>query len=78
MHDIRLTLVTRMLKELNEDRSSIKKTRSEAKDTLTEIKNNLQGDNSRVDEAQNQINDLDIRKQKATNQNNKKKKESRK
>ena len=27
------------------------------KDTLIEIKNNLQGNNSRVDEAQNQIND---------------------
>ena len=28
------------------------------KDTLMEIKNNLQGNNSRVDEAKNQINDL--------------------
>ena len=28
------------------------------KGTLTEIKNNLQGNNSRVDEAENQINDL--------------------
>ena len=28
------------------------------KDTLTEIKNNLQGNDSRVDEAKNQINDL--------------------
>ena len=28
------------------------------KDTLIEIKNNLQGNNSRVDEAENQINDL--------------------
>ena len=28
------------------------------KDTLIEIKNNLQGNNSTVDEAQNQINDL--------------------
>ena len=28
------------------------------KDTLTEIKNNLQGNNSRVDEAENQINDM--------------------
>ena len=27
------------------------------KDTLIEIKNNLQGNNSRVDEAKNQIND---------------------
>ena len=29
------------------------------KDTLIEVKNNLQGNNSRVDEAQNQINDLE-------------------
>ena len=29
------------------------------KDTLTEIKNNLQGNNSRVDEAKNHINDLE-------------------
>ena len=28
------------------------------KDILTEIKNNLQGNDSRVDEAKNQINDL--------------------
>ena len=29
------------------------------KDTLIEIKNNLQGNNSRMDEAENQINDLE-------------------
>ena len=29
------------------------------KDTLIEIKNNLQGNNSKVDEAENQINDLE-------------------
>ena len=29
------------------------------KDTLIGIKNNLQGNNSRVDEAKNQINDLE-------------------
>ena len=29
------------------------------KDTLTEVKNNLQGINSRVDEAKNQIDDLE-------------------
>ena len=52
------TLVTRMLKELSEDLSSIKKIQSETKDTLIEIKNNLQG-NNRVDEAENQINDLE-------------------
>ena len=53
------TLVIRMLKELSEDLSSIKKIQSEVKDTLIEIKNNSQGINSRVDEAKNQINDLE-------------------
>ena len=50
------TLVIRMLKEISEDLNSIKKIQSEMKDTLTEI--NLQRNNSRVDEAKNQINDL--------------------
>ena len=36
------TLVIRMFKELSEDLSSIKKTQSEIKDSLIEIKNNLQ------------------------------------
>ena len=53
------TLVIRMLKEFSENLNSIKKNPSETKDTLIEIKNNLQGDNSRVDEAENQINDLE-------------------
>ena len=48
-----------LLKELSEDLNSIKMIQSETKDTLTEIKNNLQGNNSRVDEAENQINDLE-------------------
>ena len=52
------TLVIRMLKELSEDLSNIKKIQSETKDTLIEIKNNLWDNNSRVDEAENQINDL--------------------
>ena len=39
------TLFTRMLKELSEDLSSIKKNQSETKDTLIEIKNKLQGNN---------------------------------
>ena len=34
--------------ELSEDLNSIKKIQSEMKDTLIEIKNNLQGNNSRV------------------------------
>ena len=50
------TLVIRILKKLNEDFNSIKKIQSEMKDTLTEI--NLQRNNSRVDEAKNQINDM--------------------
>ena len=52
-------LVIRMLKKLSEDLSSMKKIQSEMKDTLIEIKNNLQGNNSRVDEAENQINDME-------------------
>ena len=40
------TLVIRTLKELSEDLSSIKKIQSEMKDTVIEIKNNLQGHNS--------------------------------
>ena len=34
------------------------------KDTLIEIKNNLQGNNSRVDEAKNQINSLEHKEEK--------------
>ena len=49
----------RMLKELSEDLNSIKKNQLETKDTLIEIKNDLQGNNSRVDEAENQVNDLE-------------------
>ena len=48
-----------MLKELSEDFNSIKKIQSEMKDTLIEIKNNLQGNNSRIDESKNPINDLE-------------------
>ena len=53
------TLVIRMLKEISEDPGSIRKIQSKTKDTLIEIKNNLQGNNSRVDEAENQINVLE-------------------
>ena len=48
-----------MLSELSEDFNSTRKIQSEAKDILIEIKNNLQGNNSRVYEAENQINDLE-------------------
>ena len=47
-----------MLRELSEDLSSIKKILSETKDALIEIMIYLQRNNSRVDEAENQINDL--------------------
>ena len=58
------TLVIRMLKEFDhpyasEDLKSIKRIQSEMKDSLTEIKSNFQGNSSKVDEAQNQINDLE-------------------
>ena len=58
------TLVIMMLKELSEDLSSIKKIQSETKDSLIEMKNNLQGNNSRVDETKNQINDLEHKEEK--------------
>ena len=61
-----------MLKALSKDLSSIKKIQSEMKDTLIEIKNNLQGNNSRVKlRIKSMI--WNIREQKTTNQNNKKK-----
>ena len=47
------TMAIKMLKELSEYFNSIKRIQSEMKDTLIEIKNNLQGNNSRVDEAKN-------------------------
>ena len=53
-----------MLKELSGYCNSVKTTQAETKDTLTEIKNNLQGINRRVDEAKNHINDLEHRKEK--------------
>ena len=52
------TLVIRMLKELTGYFNSTKKTQAEMKVALSEIKKNLQGANSRVNEAKNQINDL--------------------
>ena len=68
------TLVIRMLKELSEDlNNNNKKIQSEMKDTLIEIKNNLQGKNSTVDKAENQINDLEHKEPKIINQKKKKK-----
>ena len=48
-----------MFKELSEDLNSIKKIQSETKGTLVETKNNLQGNNNRVDEDENASNDLE-------------------
>ena len=53
------TPVIRVLKEISEDLSSTKNTQSETKDTLIEIKNNLQGNNRRKDEAKNQSKDTE-------------------
>ena len=66
-----------MLKELSEDLNSTKQIQSEMKDTLIEIKNNLQGNSSSVNDTKIQINDIQHREVKTTNQN-KKKKESKK
>ena len=60
------TLVIRMLKELIGYFIGIKKTQAETKVTLSEIKKNLQGANSRVNEAKNQINDLEHKEGKST------------
>ena len=65
-------------KELNEMEISNQKLKSERnqsemKDTLIEMKNNLQGNNSRMDEAKNQINALEHRKQKTATCKKKKK-----
>ena len=54
------TLAIRVFKEISEElNSSIKMTQPEMKDTLIKIKNNLQRNNNRMDEAENQINDLE-------------------
>ena len=53
------TLFIRILKELSEDLNSTNKIQWKTKVTLIEIKNKLQGNNSGVDEAENQINDLE-------------------
>ena len=47
------------------------------KDTLLEIKNNLQGNNSRMDEAKNQINDLEHKEAKNNQSEQEKKKNPR-
>ena len=61
------TLVIRTLKELREDLNNVKKIQSETKNTLTEIKDSLLGNNSRVNEVENQINDWEHKDAKQTN-----------
>ena len=58
------TLVIRMLQELIGNFNSIKKTQAEMKVTLSERKKNRQGINNGMDEAENQINDLEHKKEK--------------
>ena len=72
------TLVIRMLKELSEDLNSTKMIQSEMKDTVIEIKNNLQGNNSKMDEANNQISDLKHKEAKNNQAENTKKTTQRK
>ena len=71
------TLVIRMLRELGEDLNSIKKIQSEMKDILIEVKNNLQRNNSRMDEAEDQIKDLEHKEAK-NNQSEQKEKNTKK
>ena len=66
------TLVIRMPMGLSEDLSSIKQIKSETKDTQTEIKSNLQGNNSKGYENEKSM-IWNIKKRKTTNQNKKKK-----
>ena len=58
------TRVIRMFKELSSYFNSIKMNQSEMKETLIKIESNLQGINSRVYEANNQINDLENKAEK--------------
>ena len=60
------TLVIRMLKELSKNINSIKKDQPKIKDTLTEMQNDLQGINDRVDDSKNQISDLKYKESKNT------------
>ena len=66
-------LVTRMLKELTGYFNNIKKAQAEMKVTLSEIKKNLQGNNS-----ENQINDLEHKEERNTIRTARRKKNSKK
>ena len=67
------TLVIRMLKEFSEDLNSIKKIQSETRDTLIEIKDNLQ--DTTVEWMEPRIKSMiwNIRKQKIAHRNKKEK-----
>ena len=67
-----------MLKELSEELSSIKKIQSEMKDTLIEVKNNLQAITVQWTKLRIKSAIWNIKKQKTAIQNNKKKRESKK
>ena len=56
----------KMLEEFSEDLNSIKKIQSETKDSLIEVKNNLQGNNNRVGEAKKKFNDLEHKEAKSS------------
>ena len=58
------TWVIMMLKECSGYFNITKKTQAEMKNKLTKLKNNLEGINSGVDEAKNQINDLKHKEEK--------------
>ena len=62
------SLIIRMLKQFSKDLNSIKKIQSEMKDSLIEIKNNLQGNNRLVDEAKSRFNDLEHKEANKKNQ----------
>ena len=68
------TLVIRMLKEPSEDINNIKKIQSETKESLIEIKNNLQGTTVEWMKPRIKIMIWNIRKKKAFNQNSRKEK----
>ena len=79
------TKVMRMLKELSENFNSMKKDIETIKkkkepvrnkEYITEMKNNLQGINNGVDEAENQISNLEYNKAKNTEAEQQEKKES--
>ena len=58
------TMIIRMLKKLTGYFNCIKKTQAEMEVVLSEVKKNLQGINSGVDKANNQINDLKHKEEK--------------